>query len=238
MINKTNTMLVTGATSGIGAAIVQRLIQADYGVIGFGRDGSKIDSVADQFKFIEADFSDLNKLEKTTEKLLDSQAADAISGLICCAGMGRFGGIEEFSLQQMHQIMNVNFMAHAFLIKQLLPGLKRRKQGHIIVIGSEAAVSGGRYGAMYCASKFALRGLVQSLRYECSNANVKVTLINPGMVRSPFFDSLQFEPGDNPDNYILPEDVASTVVMLLSMRQYTVVDEINMSPLKRVIRKK
>lgn len=231
-------LLVTGATSGIGAAIVQRQIAAGYHVLGFGQDDSRLNYSADQFTFIEADFSQLSLLEQKVTALLKTLDTKQVCGLICCAGRGRFGGIEEFSLQQMRYIMDVNFLAHALLMKHILPIFKQYKQGAIVVIGSESAVAGGRNGALYCASKFALRGLLQSLRHECSGSNVRVTLINPGMVRSAFFDSLQFEPGDNPDNYILPEDVADMVTSVLEMRPHTVIDEINMSPLKKVVKKK
>ena len=83
-----------------------------------------------------------------------------------------------------------------------------------------------------------MRGFAQALRHECAAANVRITIVNPGMVRTKFFDSLKFEPGADPDNYIEPEDVASAVCGALSARGGTVVDEINLSPLKRVVRRK
>ncbi|MDH5325170.1 MAG: SDR family oxidoreductase [Gammaproteobacteria bacterium] len=228
------TLVITGASSGIGAAVAQRQIQEGYSVIGLGRHCES----REHFDAVAVDFSRLEAVEQGALDIARSESAGQICALVCCAGVGRFGGLEEFSLKQMQEIMHVNFMAHAVLLKHLLPVLKRRQQGHLVVIGSESALNGGKNGALYCASKFALRGLVQSLRAECSAANVNVTLINPGMVRSPFFENLAFEPGDHPDNYILPEDVAHTVAMVLSMRQHTVVDEINMSPLKKVVKKK
>ncbi|MCZ6795808.1 MAG: SDR family NAD(P)-dependent oxidoreductase, partial [Planctomycetota bacterium] len=96
--------------------------------------------------------------------------------------------------------------------------------------------AGKRQGAVYCASKFALRGFAQALREECAASGVRVTIVNPGMVRTGFFDDLDFAPGEEPANYVLPEDVAEVVAAVLSMRRETVVDEINLSPLKKVVR--
>ena len=88
---------------------------------------------------------------------------------------------------------------------------------------------------MYCAAKFALRGFAQALRAECARSGIRVTLVNPGMVQTPFFDALDFRPGESPDCYILPEDVARTVAHVLAARPGTVFDEIDLSPQKRVI---
>ena len=102
-------------------------------------------------------------------------------------------------------------------------------------MGSEAALRGTRRGSVYCASKFALRGFAQALREECAASGIRVTTINPGMVLTPFFDDLDFGPGQEPANYVLPEDVADLVITILSTRSGTVFDEVNLSPLKRVI---
>ena len=61
------------------------------------------------------------------------------------------------------------------------------KHGHIIVLGSEAALRGAKKGSIYAASKFALRGFLQALREEVSSSGIRITLINPGMVRTTFF---------------------------------------------------
>ena len=113
--------------------------------------------------------------------------------------------------------------------------MKRQKRGDLIFIGSEAALAGGRKGAIYAASKFALRGLAQSLRQECATSGVRVALINPGMVQTPFYQGTHFTHGAAPENYIRPEDVAEAVLLILTARPETVFDEINLSPLKKVI---
>ena len=117
-----------------------------------------------------------------------------------------------------------------------VPAMKRRKRGDLIFIGSEAALSGGRKGAVYAAAKFALRGLAQSLRQECAGSGVRVALVNPGMTRTAFFDGLDFGPGEQSGHAILAEDVAEVVSSVLAMRPGTVIDEVNLSPLQKVVR--
>ena len=121
------------------------------------------------------------------------------------------------------------------MIRALLPAIKRIGHGDIIIIGSEAALSGGRKGAIYCASKFALRGFAQALREECARNRIRVTMINPGMVKTGFFNELDFAPGDSEENYILPEDIADAAALVINTRYGTVYDEINLSPQKKVI---
>jgi NADP-dependent 3-hydroxy acid dehydrogenase YdfG len=83
-----------------------------------------------------------------------------------------------------------------------------------------------------------MRGFAQALREECGGSGIRVGIVNPGMVKTPFFDDLDFAPGDREDNYVEPADVASGIVWMLNSRPGTVIDEINLSPLKKVIVKK
>ena len=149
--------------------------------------------------------------------------------------VGRFGTLEQFSYEQIRSLIDLNLTSHVFVARAFLPSLKKAGRGHLIFMGSEAALTGTAQGSLYCAAKFALRGLAQALRAECARTSVRVTLVNPGMVQSPFFDELDFRPGPDPDNYILPEDVAEVIVQALTARDGTVLDEINLSPQKKVI---
>jgi short-subunit dehydrogenase len=103
-------------------------------------------------------------------------------------------------------------------------------------MGSEAALTGGVRGAVYSACKTALRGLARSLRQECAGSGLRVGIVNPGMVRTGFFDGLDFHPGEARENAIEPEAVADMIIAMLKAPPGTVVDEVNLSPLKKVIR--
>ena len=203
------TVLVTGASSGIGRAVAQNLLQQGHTVIGVSRDCRKFTRQMDNFSSVQLDLSQLNDIPQKIRQL--QQMFPEIDAVVFSAGMGQFGSVEEFSYPQIEALMTINFTSQVFLTKALLPALKRKANSDLIFIGSEAALKGSRKGAVYCASKFAVRGFTQALREECGNSNVRVCLINPGMVKTAFFENLTFEPGDHESNAILPEDVAAAV---------------------------
>ena len=228
------TVLVTGASSGIGRAIAQNLLQLGHAVIGVSRDCQKFTRQMETFSPVQLDLSQLAELPKKIFQL--QQKFPNIDAVVFSAGLGQFGSVEEFSYSQIEALMTLNFTSQVFLTKALLPALKRKASSDLIYIGSEAALKGSRKGAVYCASKFAVRGFTQALREECGKSNVRVCLINPGMVKTAFFEHLAFEPGDHDSNAILPEDVAAAVSYVLGSREQIVIDEINMSPLNKVVK--
>ena len=228
------TVLVTGASSGIGRAVAQRLLQLGHTVIGVSRDCSKFTRQMANFSSVQLDLSRLNDIPPQIRQL--QQQFPEIDAVVFSAGRGQFGSLEEFSYAQIEALMTINFTSQVFLTKALLPALKHKTHSDLIYIGSEAALKGSRKGALYCAGKFALRGFTQALREECANSNVRVCLINPGMVKTPFFDQLSFEPGEHESNAILPDDVAAAVAYVLESRPQMVIDEINLSPLNKVVK--
>ena len=227
-------VLITGAGSGIGKAVARRLLAEGHSVVGLSRSVLESDFENPRFAGLRIDLSDLDRLPDRVSEVL-ARFPD-IDSAVFCAGRGRFGGLEEFSLDQIRELMDLNFTSQAFIARALLPYLKRRQSGDLIFIGSEAALKGSRKGAIYCATKFALRGFTQALREECGKSGVRVTLINPGMVRTDFFDELDFAPGESAQNAIESGDIADLVCSVFNLRAGTVVDEINLSPLSRVVR--
>ena len=151
------------------------------------------------------------------------------------AGFGDFRNLENFSLSEIQRYFNVNLIAQIIISRYVVSHMKNSGAGDIIIIGSEAALVGKRKATLYSAAKFGLRGFSQSLRDEIGASGVRICLINPGLVRSPFFDQLQFEPGDHDNNAILPDDVAKIVLETLNTRRGTIVDEINLSPATNTI---
>ena len=229
-------MLLTGAGGGIGRSIATLLLSSDWRIVGVGRDPARPGFSQKAFSQATIDLSDLEHLPEQL-RLLASEHED-IDSVVCAAGVGRFGSLEEFSYQQIRELIDINLTSQLYVVRAFLPLLKRRGRGDVVLIGSEAALAGGARGAVYSATKFALRGFCQSLRQESAAAGIRVTLINPGMVRTEFFDQLDFEPGEDPAHAIAPEDIAVAVKMVLSARAETVFDEINLSPLKKVVRRK
>ena len=229
-------ILLTGAGGGIGRSIATLLLSSDWRIVGVGRDPARPGFSQKAFSQATIDLSDLEHLPEQL-RLLASEHED-IDSVVCAAGVGRFGSLEEFSYQQIRELIDINLTSQLYVVRAFLPLLKRRGRGDVVLIGSEAALAGGARGAVYSATKFALRGFCQSLRQESAAAGIRVTLINPGMVRTDFFDQLDFEPGEDLAHAIVPEDIAVAVKMVLSARAETVFDEINLSPLKKVVRRK
>jgi NADP-dependent 3-hydroxy acid dehydrogenase YdfG len=234
MLTVKRNVLVTGASSGIGRAVAEHLLMHGHTVIGISRDCTKFTRPMPGFSAVQMDLSQLHELPKKLHELQHN--FPDINAVVFCAGVGQFGSIEEFSYLHIEALLNLNFTSQVFLTKALLPHLKNKVSSDLIFIGSEAALKGSRKGAIYCASKFALRGFTQALREDCGKSNVRVCLINPGMVKTPFFETLTFEPGDHESNSLCPEDVAQAVAFVLSARAEIVIDEINLSPLNKVVK--
>ena len=228
------TVLITGVSRGIGRAIALRLLEDGHQIIGIARNPTASGIASQNFQGIALDLQQLAVLPQAFKAI----EADfpRIDTLIACAGRGDFGSLEEFSYARIDRLIALNFTSQVYLARSFIPHLKRRKHGDLIFIGSEAALQGKRKGSLYCAAKFALRGLAQALREECAGSRVRVSIIHPGMVASNFFDDLNFAPGEREENAILPEDVAELVVCLLRLRNTTVVDEIVVNPLSKAIR--
>ncbi len=227
-------VIVTGASSGIGKATSKLLLDNGYHVIGIARRQPEISH--DNFQALTCDLADLKRLPAFLDTLVKDHPQ--IDALVCNAGRGQFGSLEEFSYDQIKDLMAINFTSHAYMARAILPGMKRQKAGRLIFMGSEAALQGSRMGSIYCASKFAIRGLTQALRDECSKSGIQVSLINPGMVKSDFFHDLSFCHGEEETHHIEVTDVARAVQFIIESRQGTVIDEINLSPLKHVVQAK
>jgi 3-hydroxy acid dehydrogenase / malonic semialdehyde reductase len=230
------TILVTGASSGIGRAIARKLLQQGHHVIGISRDCSQFTDRMANFHPVQLDLGQLQELPKKIRGL-EQQFPD-LDAVVFSAGAGQFGSLEEFSFGQIEALVALNFISPIFITRALLSFLKHKVRSDLIYIGSEAALKGSRKGTIYCASKFALRGFTQALREECSKDQVRVCLINPGMVKTPFFDRLSFTPGDDESNYLIPDDVAEAVTYVINSRAKMVIDEINLNPASKVVKKK
>lgn len=226
------TLLITGASKGIGKAISLKMLKEGHRVIGLARHFPASFQHAN-FEKVEMDLSQAQELPVALKNL--HKTYPTIDALICNAGQGLFKHLEEFSFEQMRRMIDLNIFSHLCLVKTFLPSLKKRPLSDIIFIGSEASLAGKRQGTLYCASKFAIRGFAQALREECATSPVRVCLINPGMVQTTFFDELSFAPGSEESEHLLPEDIAEAVSLVIQARAGTVYDEINVAPHKKKI---
>lgn len=217
--------LVTGASSGIGRAVAERLLQQGYRVTGVSRRGETA-PLGENFSAERIDLGDLANLEDSLAERLLARDFDCF---VHAAGRGDFGSIEQFSVAQIEQSIRVNLLSGMVICRGLVPRMRRRGGGRIIFIGSESALQAGKKGALYSAAKFGLRGFCQALREDCARDGIRVSLVNPGMVRSPFFDTQAFAPGALPENAIEVDDVATVVLQVLQASSNIVIDEVNLS---------
>ena len=231
---KDKCVLVTGSSSGIGYEITSKLLDLGAKVIGIARnhDRSKLENK--NYTTYKCDVSAHQKLEILLKQILKNHPQ--INCFISNAGYGDFGPLENFSTLQIKNFIATNLTSHMVITKLLLPHFKRIKIGDIIFIGSEAGLLGAKNGSLYCSAKFGLRGFSEALSKDVANKNIRVTIINPGMVRTDFFENLNFEPGNDEENAINIKDVSSTVAYILDLSRNTIVDEINLSPLKKAIK--
>ena len=144
---------------------------------------SAIDNV--RFRPVPLDLAQVSALPDVLSQLAKTYAE--VTGLVCCAGRGRFGSLEEFAYREIRELVDLNLISQMYVVRAFMPVIKRNGGGDVVLMGSEAALSGGRYGAVYSATKFAVRGFAQALRHECAAANVRITIVNPGMVRTGIF---------------------------------------------------
>ncbi len=231
---KDKCILITGSSSGIGYEITSKLLDLGAKVIGIARnyDRSKLENK--NYITYKCDVSARKKLELLLKQILKSHPE--INCLISNAGYGDFGPLENFSTLNIENFVSTNLTSHIVITKLLLPHFKKIKMGDIIYIGSEAGLLGAKNGTLYCAAKFGLRGFSEALSKDVARKNIRVSIINPGMVRTSFFENLNFEPGNNEENTINIKDISSTIAYILNLSRNTIVDEINLSPSKKVIK--
>ena len=231
--SRKRTFMVTGSSSGIGRAVAERLLDGGHRVVGLARNHEKFSPNSSEYIKETVDLTVPEQLASTVERIL--KRFPELDGVVSNAGVGTMGTLEQFSYSQIERAISVNLLSHLYIARAVIPFFRRGGAGDLVFMGSEASKRGAQKGSLYCAAKFGLRGLAQSLREECGRSGVRVMAVYPGMVRTPFFDELAFQPGPADENAIRPGDVARVVEMMFNLPVGTVVDEVDLSPLKKVI---
>ncbi len=202
------TVLLTGATGGIGQAIA-RLVAARGGqLILTGRRVEALDALAGELgaRALAVDLSDRVQIER----LIDD--AGAVDLLIANAALPGSGRIETFSIEELDRALEVNLRAPIVLAHALLPGMLARRNGHLLFMSSLSGKSATTGSAVYSATKFGLRGFAAGLRADLHASGVGVSTVFPGFIRDAgmFADSgVRLPPGVGTRS---PEDVACAVV--------------------------
>jgi NADP-dependent 3-hydroxy acid dehydrogenase YdfG len=220
----TGTLLVTGASSGIGAATARAAVTAGWRVALFARSADRLDALAgelgDAALAIPGDATDLAAQEgavaATVKRFGGLDAACANAGM----GLDR-PGTEAGDPAEWRRLIDLNIMALLYTARVALPELRRTK-GHLVLTGSAA---GRRHikGSIYGATKWFVHGYAGNMAEEMREWGGRCTVISPGMVDTPFFDEAK------PDK-LKPEDVAAAVVFALSQPARADVREVHLMP--------
>lgn len=224
--------LVTGATGGIGRAIVRDLIHANVKVIAHGRNPERLDNLQVQFPDIIAESADLKDIAEVEMLAHNSlKHFGRIDILINNAGIGVFKNALDMDIMEYGATMDVNLRAAFILCKIIGKNMIEKHSGYIINIGSGASKTPIAGLAAYCASKHGLLGFSESLALELRSSGIKVSLIMPGSVATAFGDNDPDERLKTKPGILLPEDISETVMFLLRQPKRAWTSQVNIRPL-------
>uniref|UniRef100_A0A8C1L5W5 Retinol dehydrogenase 8a n=1 Tax=Cyprinus carpio TaxID=7962 RepID=A0A8C1L5W5_CYPCA len=186
-------VLITGCSSGIGlriAVLLARDEQKRYHVIATMRDLRKKDRLVEAAGDTYGQTLTLLSLDVCSDdsvrKCIDSVKDRHIDILINNAGVGLLGPVESISMDEMKKVFETNFFGTVRMIKEVMPDMKKRRAGHIIVMSSVMGLQGVVFNDVYTASKFAIEGFCESMAVQLLKFNVKLSLIEPGPVHTEF----------------------------------------------------
>jgi short-subunit dehydrogenase len=223
--------LISGSSSGIGKAIKEKLLDMGYTVYGLARQTQETQP---NFHPLVCDITDTPMLEETVKEILKDKDLDI---LINAAGLGHFEPHEELKVSQIKRIIDTNLTAPVILSSLVLRSLKKTK-GKIINISSIEALKASKFSAAYSASKAGLHHFGNALFEEVRKSGVQIISIHPDLTQTPFFDALHFEPKEDEQMHLKPEDIASAIEDILKMREGVSVTELTIRPQYFGIKKK
>jgi short-subunit dehydrogenase len=185
MENRESVIFVTGASSGIGNACATFLAKKGYRVYGSCRSPSSFKRKADEFfDILPLDLADTSSIVKAADKVFEKEGR--VDALICCAGAGMVGAIEEVTEGEAQALMDIDFFGTLRTIKAVLPRMREAGSGRIIIVGALEGLMAAPYQGIYSAAEFALEGLAHALRLEVAGFGVKVGLVELASFHTAF----------------------------------------------------
>jgi NADP-dependent 3-hydroxy acid dehydrogenase YdfG len=222
-------LLITGASSGIGAATARRAVEAGWRVVLGARSEDRLAELAGELGGDERALARRCDVSSWgDQQALVSAALDGFGRLDAAfanAGFGAKRGFLEESVEQWRSMIDTNVLGAALSIRAVLPHFREAGRGHVLLTGS---VAGRRAlpGSLYSATKWAVTAMGEALRQEVSDSDIKVTLIEPGMVDTPFFDNAV-------QGALSAEDIARSVLYVLSEPAHVDVNEVLIRPIRQ-----
>jgi NADP-dependent 3-hydroxy acid dehydrogenase YdfG len=218
-------LVITGASTGIGAATARRAAEFGYRLVLAARSEDKLQALAEELggealaaRCDVTDWDDQRALVATT---LDRFGR--MDAYFANAGFGAKRGFLEESVEHWKSMIDTNVLGAALSIRASLPHFREHNRGHLILTSS---IAGRRAlpGSLYSCTKHAVTAMGEALRQEVSDTDIKVTLIEPGAVDTPFFES-------RPTGALEADDIARAVMFALTQPPHVDVNELLVRPI-------
>ncbi|MGH9105412.1 MAG: SDR family oxidoreductase [Acidimicrobiales bacterium] len=181
--------LVTGASAGIGRATAAALAKAGWTVVGASRRAT----AGEGWTALMMDVDDDTSVAEGVGSVLERHGR--VDAVVTCAGWGVAGAVEQTPIGEAKAQLETNFWGSLRVVQAVLPVMRANRAGRIVFVSSIGGVVGLPFAAFYSASKFALEGLAEALAYEVGPLGIKVTLLQPGNVKSEFTDKRRVAAG-------------------------------------------
>ena len=216
--------LVTGCSSGIGLETAISLAREGHFTYATMRNMKKSEDldkiVHDEdlpIKILELDVDDEESVDNTIAKIMEEKGS--IDTLVNNAGWGMWGTVEDVSIEEFKQQFETNFFSIIRMIQKVAPIMRKQKSGNIVNVSSVAGRIGFPVSPAYISSKFALEGLSECLRFELGAFGINVIIIEPGVIKTNFFDSMKMAKKSNSDSVYneITSKVVSGVKMMAEM---------------------
>jgi NAD(P)-dependent dehydrogenase (short-subunit alcohol dehydrogenase family) len=215
--------LVTGSSSGIGYETTLALARDGYQTFASMRDTSKaqeLTKIAEKenipIRILQLDVDKEESIINAIKKIISD--VDRIDVLVNNAGYGQFGCTEDVSVDDFRKQFETNFFSVVRIIQEVAPIMRKQGSGIIVNISSIAGKMGLPGSPAYISSKFALEGLGECLRYELGMFGIKTTLIEPGVVKTKFFESMKIPDSKADPKYKqLTDNMLSGLKMMMEM---------------------
>ena len=222
-------VLITGASNGIGRRLAIDLAARGAIVVGCGRSPERLQAVSAEMQSIsprsatvECDVAKLDQVREMVRGVLSNFGK--IDILINNAGIGMRKPFVETPIAIIESLMTTNYLGAVYCTYEALPSMIARGSGHIVNISSAAGKIGTLNIAGYCASKFAMNGLSESLYYELNPLGIDVSVICPGPVRTDFTKFFADIPPKSPASLVVsPEFVSAAVIKAIEGKRFEVV---------------
>ena len=229
--------IVTGASSGIGAATARALANSGYDVIACARRIGRLEALAAENSAITAHHLDITD-QKSVDKLVSVLADRKVSVLVNCAG-GAFdaSSVLDSDPAVWSKTYDLNVVGTVRMVKAFTPAMQKLGRGHIVIISSTAGHVAYENGGSYVAAKHAETSLARTLRLELNGLPIRVTEIAPGMVMTEEFSTIRFGDADRAakvyegvDAPLLAEDVAEAIRWSVTLPEHFNVDSLVIRP--------